>query len=289
MEEYCEVKRQLFASLGTFERSKKSGPKIAVVNIDSPWSVRMLEGCKAKVLTYGIGGPADVRASDIRMTGKGTHFILTYEGTSIPCTIPLIGRYSIYNALAAISVLITKKAPLKWIVSQIASFPPVSGRLEPVANSSGLQIYVDFAHSPDALQSILECLRELKPRRIITVFGCGGDRDPSKRFAMGQAAQALSDFTIITTDNPRSEDPAAIAKQIAEAFKSKDSYMIELDRFKAIKRAIDEATAEDTVLIAGKGHESYQIFAHKIVEFDDRKVAAQIALEKGIQGTGAHS
>lgn len=282
MDNYCSAKQKLFTSLGkpTIREKKKSFPKIAVVNADSPWSSKIIEGCKTTLITYGIDNNADLKASDIQMTADSTHFSLEYKGKRIACKSPLVGRYNVYNALAAIGVMLSKQVPLETLVPMVATFVPVPGRLEKVTNDLGLKIYVDFAHSDDALTNVLECLRELSPRKIITVFGCGGDRDQTKRPKMAQACEELSDLCIVTSDNPRSEDPATIASHILKGFKRKDSHVVELDRYKAIEYAIDIATPEDIILIAGKGHEPYQIFAHKIVEFDDRKVAAQICHHK---------
>jgi len=159
--------------------------------------------------------------------------------------------------------------------------PSVPGRLELVPNPLDLKIYVDFAHTDDALMNVLECLQEIKKRRIITVFGCGGDRDRTKRPKMAQVCEEYSDVSIVTSDNPRSEDPSAIVKEIIQGF-CKNNYIVELDRRNAIQKAIDLAEPDDLILIAGKGHEAYQVFAHKTIEFDDRKVAAQICQNKSV-------
>lgn len=282
MDNYCLAKQKLFKNLNATpaKERKKTFPKTAVVNADSPWTVKLLEGCTAKVLSYGIDQLADLRASEIKMTSDGTDFILSYQGKQVACHSPLVGRFNVYNVLAATGVILARQVPLGDVAPMISTFVPVPGRLEKVSNPLGLKIYVDFAHTDDALINVLECLKELKPNRIITVFGCGGDRDQTKRPKMAQAAEELSDITIVTSDNPRSEDPATIASHIIKGFKNKDSYIVELDRYKAIETAIEMATAKDIILIAGKGHEPYQIFAHKIIEFDDRKTAAQICQNK---------
>lgn len=279
MDNYCIAKNKLFASLKK-KGSKKSFAKCAIVNADSPWHTRMVEGCTAKIITYGIDNQADVRASDIQFSGNGTQFTLSYQNKSVTLKSSLVGRFNVYNVLAASAVALTRSVSLEQIAERIASFTTVSGRLEPIPNQLGLKIYVDFAHSDDALTNVLECLTELKKGKIITVFGCGGDRDQSKRPLMAKACEALSDKCIVTSDNPRSEDPSAIIKQIVQGFKRQESYEIVLDRHAAIEKAIDLATPDDIILIAGKGHEPYQIFAHKIIEFDDRKVATQICREK---------
>lgn len=282
MENYCLSKSKLFTSLeSNSAKNKKPFAKTAVVNADSPWHPRMLEGCRSNVLTYGINNPSDLQASDIDMKGIGTTFKMSYHGKTVTCHSPLIGRFNIYNVLAATAVALTRGYPLEKIVETIRSFVSVSGRLEPVPNALGLKIYVDFAHSDDALTNVLECLQEIKATgRIITVFGCGGDRDQTKRPRMARACEELSDICILTSDNPRSEDPAAIAEQAMKGFQHKEKHLVVLDRYAAIERAIEIATPDDVILIAGKGHEPYQIFAHKIIEFDDRKVAAQICQHK---------
>lgn len=289
MDNYCLAKQKLFKNLHTpvSKDMKKSFPKTAIVNADSPWKDKVTEGCKAKLITYGIDSPADLRATKIHMTSEGTDFTLNYQGREIACHSPLVGRFNVYNVLAASAVVLSRQVPLEVVVPMISTFVPVPGRLERVKNDLGLKIYVDFAHSDDALTNVLECLHELKPARIITVFGCGGDRDQTKRPKMAQACEELSDLCIVTSDNPRSEDPAAIASQIVKGFQ-KNNYIVELDRYKAIEHAIDIATPEDVILIAGKGHEAYQIFAHKIIEFDDRKNAAQICLSKQSRQSGKH-
>jgi UDP-N-acetylmuramoyl-L-alanyl-D-glutamate--2,6-diaminopimelate ligase len=276
MEEYCKAKNRLFQHLGRGE-IKKRHVKAAVINGDSPWHTQITSGCQQPILTYSIEGKADLQASHIQLDQRGTLLQLTYQGKTTPCHFPLVGRFNIYNCLAAIGVALTRNYSLESILERMTTLPPIRGRLEPVQNALNLKIYVDFAHSDDALSNVLSCLNELKKEgRIITVFGCGGDRDQSKRPKMAEVSEQLSNFTIVTSDNPRSENPEAICQAIARGFKKKESYTIELDRRQAIQKAIEIATPKDIILIAGKGHETYQIFAHKTVEFDDCKVAADI-------------
>lgn len=287
MENYCEAKRKLFLSLDP-KKSKKSQhhPKTAIINADSHWHSQMLQGCNAQVIKYAIQSPADLRASNINLTSSGTTFTLEYKGQNIPCSWPLIGRHNVYNFMAAVAVGLARQIPLEKVVQCMSAVTPVPGRLEAVPNPLGLKIYVDFAHSDDALINVFECLQELKTGRIITVFGCGGDRDKTKRPKMAHACEEYSDISIVTSDNPRSEDPEEICRQVSTGFRKKSSYLIEVDRRKAIEKAIEMATPDDIILIAGKGHEPYQIFAHKTVEFDDRKVAAQICHQKAEQLVG---
>jgi UDP-N-acetylmuramoyl-L-alanyl-D-glutamate--2,6-diaminopimelate ligase len=277
MEDYCQVKQKLFSGLNS--KSSK-GPATAVINIDSPWHAQMLQNCSANVLAYGLGAEANVRASTIKLSSAGTDFTVTYKGESIHCRSPLVGRFNVYNYLAALCVGLARQVPIKKLVDILSSFPRVPGRLEQIENALGLNIFVDFAHSDDALINVLECLQEFKKGRIITVFGCGGDRDRTKRPKMAKAAEEFSDFCIVTSDNPRSEDPQQICNEIIKGFQDKDKWMMEIDRREAIKKAIHMATPDDIILIAGKGHETYQIFAHTTVEFDDRKISAQLCIEK---------
>ena len=277
MDEYCLAKNQLFRTLNN-DKSKKNHkfPTTAVINADSPWSKKVIQGCSTFILTYGVGNEANLRATDIELTATGTYFKVSYNGQTVSCKSPLIGRFNVYNYLAAMSVGLVRQEPLQKICELLETFAAVRGRLEVVPNERDLKIFVDFAHSDDALMNVFNCLKEFNKGRIITVFGCGGDRDRSKRAKMAQVCEEYSDINIITSDNPRSEDPAQIAKDIVQGFCKQDSYLIELDRYKAIEKAINLATPNDIILIAGKGHETYQIFSHTTIEFDDRKVAKQI-------------
>lgn len=281
MERYYEAKNKLFRSLGKMNKMNrtKKFPKYAVVNADSLWSKKMLEGCQTPVVTYGIDHPADLQATNLKLSAGATTFDLSYKGQTVSCAWPLVGRYNVYNSLAAAAVGLIRGEPLEKIVAILQTFPPVPGRLEPVKNELGLNIYVDFAHSDDALINVLECLKELKRGKIITVFGCGGDRDRGKRPKMAQAAEEYSDFCIVTSDNPRNEDPALICSEIITGFRRKNFDVI-LDRRAAIERAIEMATSDDIILVAGKGHEKFQIFAYKTIEFDDCKVVQEICKEK---------
>jgi UDP-N-acetylmuramoyl-L-alanyl-D-glutamate--2,6-diaminopimelate ligase len=163
---------------------------------------------------------------------------------------------------------------LQKIAAKLESFSGVPGRLERVINPKNLQVFVDYSHKPDALKNVLQTLSELKKGRLITIFGCGGNRDVQKRPQMASISESFSDLTIVTNDNPRNEDPAEIAKQVISGFQKK-SYLVELDRKKAILQALELAKPDDIILIAGKGHEAYQIFAHQTIVFDDREVVKE--------------
>lgn len=277
MENYANAKKKLFDRLG---KTKKK-TSWAIVNQDTPWSGHMLSECSANKITYGIDQSADLQASHIRFEKGGTRALVTYQRESVECFWPLVGRFNVYNCLAAIGVALSQQFSLQLICSHLPSIPFIRGRLEPVKNDLGLQIYVDFAHSDDALLNILTTLKELQNfGRIIVVFGCGGDRDKAKRPKMGEVCELFANYSIITSDNPRSEDPQIICEEISKGFKRSDNYCIELDRKKAIEKAIDLAYPEDIILIAGKGHETQQIFAHQTCEFDDSRVAGDICKEK---------
>lgn len=275
MENYAAVKAKFFSTLGTETTNrKKKGKKFAVANADSPWFEAILGNCKESILTYGIEKKADVWASDIKLSSKGTSFTVNYQNENSRFSTALIGRFNVYNCLAAITAGIGQNLPLDRVLETLSTFKTVPGRLERVANKKGLNIFVDYAHTDDALKNVLETLKEIKSGKLITVFGCGGDREVSKRPKMGEIAEQFSDFTIVTSDNPRNEDPESIIKQIIAGFKQAKHYIVEPDRMEAINKAIKMAKQEDIVLVAGKGHETYQIFAHQTIEFDDRKAAA---------------
>lgn len=273
MEEYCKAKRNLFITL---DDSKTKKGKVAIINQDDPWASKIVEGCKAKIITYGIESDADVVASNIIFDEGRTRFTLKYQGKEILCESPFAGRFNVYNVLAVTALAITKGFTLERLMQWIPTLPPVPGRLEPVSNNVGLKVFVDFAHTDDALRNVLKTVLEMKPHKLITVFGCGGDRDRSKRAVMAGVVAELSDLAIVTSDNPRSEDPSAIVKDILEGFPEGTNYEVFVDRREAIKRALEVATPDDIVLIAGKGHERQQVYAHRTIEFDDKTVAEEL-------------
>ena len=276
MESYFQAKRKLFTSLDE-KQSSKAFPKTAIFSADSPFSLRMQEGLKANIFTFGIEKEADLKASNISFSTQGSFCTLQYKEETCAFSFPLAGRFNIYNALAAISVGLVKGLSLEACQKALECFPKAPGRLEKVENKRNLTIYVDYAHKEDALRNVLTTLRECTKSRLITVFGCGGDRDREKRPKMGRCSEELSDIVILTSDNPRSEDPQAIIKEIQNGFENTLSPIVEVDRKKAIARAIDLAESEDIILIAGKGHETKQYFQHEIIDFDDRLVAKEYA------------
>ena len=265
MEAYAEAKALLFRALDP--------SAWAVINIDDPVSSVMMRKCQAHLLTYGLTSFADLRASDLKMSPKSMQFNIHYKGHVQLLKTQLIGRFNVYNILAAASVALIRGMTLSDICKAMKTFAGIPGRLERVSNRRKLQVFVDFSHTPDALEKALKTLQEFKKGRLITVFGCGGDRDAKKRPLMGLIAEKLSDISILTSDNPRSENPVEIARQVLEGCEEPQKTIVELDRQKAIAKAIQLATPNDIVLIAGKGHETTQTFAHRTIYFDDREVA----------------
>lgn len=289
MEAYAAAKRKLFISL--LEPCQKEQPcePTAVVNQDDIYVGHILEGYKGKKITYAIQSPADLTASALSFDEHGTECLLTYAGRSLPFKFSLIGRHNVYNLLAAVGVGLAYGISFEAMSSMAPAILPIRGRLEPVPNPLGLNIYVDFAHTEDSLKAILETLRELTKGKIITVFGCGGNRDTQKRPRMAQVSEELSDVTIVTSDNPRHEPPQQIIKEIMTGFTNPDHVFVESDRKQAIEKAIAMAHSNDIILIAGKGHEDQQIYGHTVIPFDDRAVALEICKAKlKVEGGSLH-
>jgi len=276
MENYFESKVKLFTQLP--QQQKKRKP-VVVVNIDDRYGEQLLSKIdkKISVVTYGMGARADFRASNYRMEFGGTSFQLDARGKSYLVRVPLIGRFNVANSLAALASANALGVNLRDAVLSLGKTPQVPGRLEAVPAKRQFQVYVDYAHTPDALLNVLKTLRELEPRRLIVVFGCGGDRDRQKRPLMGSVVDQNADYAIITSDNPRKEDPDAIIAEVEKGFRPNHHEKI-VDRSAAIARAIAIAQPRDVVLIAGKGHENYQEFSDHTVPFDDIQVARR-ALE----------
>ena len=276
MESYFEAKQRLFAGL--------LPDKWAIFNADIPLTFQT----KGRKFTYGIEKEADLRARSLKLSDKGIQFTACFQGEESICKSSLIGGFNVYNLLCAIASGICLGISLEICVNALKTFKGVPGRLEKVKNDLDLQIFVDFSHKEEALRNVLQTLKGIKRGKLITVFGCGGNRDPGRRLGMGLAVKELSDEAIITNDNPRNEDPEEIVKEILKAFDSQDHVSVELDREKAIKKAIERATPADIVLIAGKGHEKQQIFAHQIIPFDDCEVAKNICYQKSCKNPHFH-
>lgn len=262
-ENYFLAKSRLFTSL--------SSRSVSVINIDDPYGTKLVSLTKSRVVKYGILGEADICAKDIKTNVHESHFTVRTNGRSIKIQTKLIGMHNVYNILAAVGIGLNEGIALDVISRGIARLEQVPGRLERIDSRKGFSVFIDYAHTEDALKNVLEALRKINPKRIITVFGCGGDRDKTKRPKMGRMAGQLSDVVIVTTDNPRSEDPQSIISEIILGF-STDNYQVVADREKAIAKAIEMAGAGDVVLVAGKGHEDYQIFRDKTIAFDERKI-----------------
>ena len=272
MDEYFDAKAILFSMLAA--QTGKKGR--AIVNSDDRYGRRLLDriGSSVPVITYGQGSNCAFRASNIQHAATGTTFRLDAKGRSYLVRTPLIGLFNVYNTLAALAAVSSMGVELRRAIAAAATIPQVPGRLERVPGKRNFQAFVDYAHTPDALENVLRSLRQLSPARIITVFGCGGDRDHSKRPLMAAAAEQNSDKVIVTSDNPRSEDPMAILRETEKGLRG-SGHEIYVDRESAIRRAVELAGPGDFILVAGKGHENYQETATGRHPFDDVKVTAR--------------
>jgi UDP-N-acetylmuramoyl-L-alanyl-D-glutamate--2,6-diaminopimelate ligase len=298
MENYYAAKRRLFTAL-------EIGPKNAasVINVDDPYGARLAhETHLPRRLTYGLTENAQVHAEHLTLDADGAAFVVRLpqgDGLAgfsageraagaprLQCRLPLIGRHNVYNALAALGAGLALGLEEPTIRRALATAPPVPGRLERIELGQPFGVFVDYAHTDDALRHVLLTLREITGGRVLLVFGCGGCRDAGKRPNMGWVAAELADFTLITADNPRKESPAHIAAQIVEGYRlvRRDGYRVELDRRRAIEELLRLAQPGDAVLIAGKGHETYQEFADTIVPFDDRACAREALEALGYTG-----
>ncbi|MDB5053612.1 MAG: murE2 [Bacilli bacterium] len=279
MENYKEVKGLFFARLGNKYSADVSKRKYAVLNADDPASAHYAEMTSAEVVTYGIENNADVKASDIQITALGTKFFLTSFCGNTEISLQLIGKFNVYNALGAIAATLLEGVPLEQIKNSLEGMAIVPGRMEPVVEGQSFLVAVDYSHTPDGLENALTTIREFAQGRVITVFGCGGDRDKGKRPKMGKIAAEYSDYVYVTSDNPRTENPEHILLDIEpgvlEAGFSDHRYEMIVDRKAAIKKAIEMASSNDVVLIAGKGHETYQIINGNKMHFDDREEARE--------------
>ncbi len=276
IDNYFNAKKKLFTK--TLKNSVKKN-KFAVINADDHYGKLILgETGEQKVVTYSLlSDDADVHASRHEITPKGIGADLIVYGKKLEIKSNLIGVHNLYNILAATAITSGLGASLSCIKSAISSNITIQGRLEKIVNNAGFEVIVDYAHTPDALKNTLITLTTLKKSKIITVVGCGGDRDKTKRPQMGKIAGQFSDYVILTSDNPRSEDPEKIISEIENGIKNlschRNNYTKIVDREKAIKKSIELAGKDDIVLIAGKGHENYQIIGNKRLDFDDKEVA----------------
>ncbi|WP_053956888.1 UDP-N-acetylmuramoyl-L-alanyl-D-glutamate--2,6-diaminopimelate ligase [Inediibacterium massiliense] len=273
IENYKRAKTKLF-----YQTTKAN-----VINVDDPYGHEIVQEVKkldTKIVTYGVYNQADIYAKDIETSSKGTTFTLMTPKFNGKISIKTPGMFSVYNALAAMGVCYVLGYSFEEIKLGIESVK-VPGRFETVPDTKDHTIIVDYSHTPDALENALDTIKEFVEGKIITVFGCGGDRDRTKRPMMGEIAGKISDYCVITSDNPRSEDPDAIMKDIEVGIKKTScKYKMIVDRKEAIKEAIKMSKPEDVILIAGKGHETYQILKDKIIDFDDKAVASEILREE---------
>ncbi|MFC2156408.1 UDP-N-acetylmuramoyl-L-alanyl-D-glutamate--2,6-diaminopimelate ligase [Acidobacteriota bacterium] len=263
MDIYFEAKKRLF-----FIGEKN---RIAVVNTDDPWGEKLKSILSFEVISYGLNSTAMVQAEKYSYQDDGIQMQVKFPAGTMTLISPLLGRPNVYNILAAVSAAISLDIPIPQIEEGVRALKGIPGRFQRVENDRDFKIFVDYAHTDDALKNLLETANDLNPRRTIVVFGAGGDRDKSKRFRMGEVAGRLADWSIITSDNPRSEDPLAIISEIERGIQKTghNSYEIIPDRREAISKALEIGEKDDCILIAGKGHENYQIIKETVTSFDD--------------------
>jgi UDP-N-acetylmuramoyl-L-alanyl-D-glutamate--2,6-diaminopimelate ligase len=275
-DDYFAAKLRLFAGTGA------GAPDVAVVNTDDEYGKRLASLAK-NVVSYGLDSDAQLTTKKFHLTFSGLSFTAQTPNGKIDVESALVGRINVYNILAAIGAAQALSLSNEVIAAGIGNLKSVSGRFQPIAMGQPFFVVVDYAHTDDALENLIGTARELNPKgRIITLFGCGGEKDRTKRPVMGEVTGRLSDLTILSSDNPKSEDPLKIISDIVVGLqKTHGKYMIEPDREKAIGLAMDEARAGDILLLAGKGHENYQILAERTLEFDDREVARRALRERG--------
>jgi UDP-N-acetylmuramoyl-L-alanyl-D-glutamate--2,6-diaminopimelate ligase len=271
MEEYFAAKHKLFDGAGA------PPPAYAVLNQDDEYSRKIAPAAATKTIWYGLGAEANLRARHISSSFNGLRFEVQYGKLRFPVESPLIGKINVYNILAACGAGLSYGLDPEIIARGIAGLAAVPGRFERVDEGQPFVVVVDYAHTDDALRNTISVARGLNPKRVITVFGCGGDRDRTKRPLMGLAAAEGSDLVVLTSDNPRSEDPLAIMNDALVGIRRTDTpHIVEPDRAAAISRALGEARPGDIIILAGKGHEPYQILKDKTIAFDDREVARHV-------------
>ncbi len=266
LEDYFLAKAKLFTNL--------SGSSLAVVNVDDPYGLRLKGISKGRVVTYGIDRDCDIRAIGLKMDQSSSEFRVQTKNGKDRISSGLIGRHNVYNILAALAWAQEEKLDPAKVNRALERFSLVPGRLERFSSDKGFSVFVDYAHTEDALKNVLIALKQIQHKRIIVVFGCGGQRDKTKRPKMGKVVSELADYAIITNDNPRAEEPGRIIEDILSGI-SKDNFCVIPERLEAIKRSLALAEAGDIVLVAGKGHEDYQVLKDKTLHFDDREAVKQ--------------
>ncbi len=272
MDTYFNVKAEFFQML------EKRHERSAVINIDDPWGRKMLTErmLPANVVTYGFNVDAVVCASNIAMDVHGSRFDVSTPWGDRRFSLNLLGRFNIHNALAAIAAGGLCGISLECMAMSLERLASIPGRLERIPNRKGKQVFVDYAHTDDALKNVLKTLREICKGKLVVVFGCGGNRDRTKRPKMGRAASELADYSIVTSDNPRGENPGEIVADIIEGFEGRGHFEVVLDRRDAIEKGIHKIGRKDILLVAGKGHETYQEIKGTVIPFDDREIIREM-------------
>ena len=271
-ENYFQAKTLLFRSL-----SRRRKKPVAVVNLDDPYGRELAKvgPLEADLITYAVGQEAAVRAVNLKITSAGSVFDVRSPWGEAQVRLKLLGCFNVSNALAALAAAGAAGVPTAQAAQVVSQLMAVPGRLEEISTEGGFQVFVDYAHTEDALQNVLSALREITGGKLIVVFGCGGNRDRKKRPLMGAVAARLADYVILTSDNPRKENPIEIIAEIRAGCKHSDNVEVVEDRHEAIVHALSLAEPGDGVLIAGKGHENYQEFANTVIPFDDRQVVRE--------------
>ena len=265
MEEYCDAKAILFSRCGK-----------AVVNGDDAWAARITKDCQVPVLTTAVAGCGDLRAEDVQMMSDGIRFTAVYGQEKAEISVPIPGKFTVYNVLSVLGIALQLGIGLEEAYGVLRQVAGVKGRVEVVPTpGKPYTVLIDYAHTPDGLENVLSSVRDFCKGRLIAVFGCGGDRDPIKRPIMGGIGVQIADIAIITSDNPRTEDPEAIIADIIKGVGDAKNYKIVTDRQKAIHYAMDIAEKDDIIVLAGKGHETYQIVGHTKLHMDEREIVAE--------------
>jgi UDP-N-acetylmuramoyl-L-alanyl-D-glutamate--2,6-diaminopimelate ligase len=275
MDKYFEAKKKLFQA--------GQNNRIAVINADDDWGKKLISDISMEFISIGLHSPAMVYAETFEFNTNGTKLTAKFPSGKMPVSSHLLGKPNVYNTLSSLAASLAMDIPTDAIREGIAALRVVPGRFERIQNSLGIHIYVDYAHTDDALKNLLETAQGLAQERIILVFGAGGDRDKTKRPRMGAIAGELADLTILTSDNPRTESPSAIISEIEQGIRTTGpkKYLIQSNRKEAIKKAFSLARKDDMILVAGKGHEDYQILGDKIIPFSDKDVIHEILTAKG--------
>ncbi|KHD38273.1 UDP-N-acetylmuramoylalanyl-D-glutamate--2,6-diaminopimelate ligase [Clostridium acetobutylicum] len=263
------------AKMILFKNSKRS-----IINIDDKYGERVFKDAGSDKITYGLTEKADLKAENLKMTSRGTEFDLCYKGLREHVKINIPGKYNVYNALGSVAACLNEGISIEKVKDGLNKLSSVPGRCEIVTHNTNLDfdVVLDYAHTPDGLEKVLKASREFTKGRLISVFGCGGDRDKTKRPIMGEIGSKLSDIAVITSDNPRSENPEEIIKDIVQGIKT-DNYVIVENRKEAIKKAMLMAKKDDVIVLAGKGHEDYQILGDKTIHFDEKEIVSEFIKE----------